>query len=52
MKRNTGEQAAGVRGSRLRRDLRREAPNYVMMAPYLLWLTFAGYLNFAVWRMN
>ena len=23
-----------------------------LMAPYLLWLTFAGYLNFAVWRMN
>ena len=23
-----------------------------LMVPYLLWLTFAGYLNFAVWRMN
>ena len=24
----------------------------VLQIPYLLWLTFAAYLNFAVWQMN
>ena len=23
-----------------------------LQVPYLLWLTFAAYLNFGVWRLN
>ncbi|HZD47127.1 MAG TPA: TspO/MBR family protein [Silvibacterium sp.] len=23
-----------------------------LLAPYLAWVTFAGYLNFAIWKMN
>jgi tryptophan-rich sensory protein len=23
-----------------------------LLVPYIAWVTFAGYLNFAVWRMN
>jgi len=24
----------------------------LLQIPYLLWVTFAGYLNFAVWQLN
>ena len=53
MKRNTDGQTAGVRpagrGFRLWRDLRREAPNYVMMAPYLLFFVTCSRLPVILW---
>ncbi|WP_446745184.1 TspO/MBR family protein [Silvibacterium acidisoli] len=27
-------------------------PAASLLVPYLLWVAFAGYLNFAIWRMN
>ena len=27
-------------------------PAGVLLVPYLLWVTFAGYLNFAIWLLN
>jgi translocator protein len=31
---------------------RRSPPAGILLTPYLLWVTFAAVLNFAVWRLN
>lgn len=27
-------------------------PAALLLVPYLMWVTFAGYLNYAIWRLN
>ena len=29
-----------------------DKPSALIQTPYLIWVTFAGYLNFAVWYLN
>jgi tryptophan-rich sensory protein len=36
----------------LRLFLRVDRPAGLLMAPYALWVTFAGLLNFEIWRLN